>query len=188
MNYCSSCGEKIAQAIPQGDNRLRHVCSACGEIHYQNPRNVVGCLLEWQQNVLLCKRGIEPRKNFWTLPAGFMENGETAMQGAARESQEEARASAEQLKLYSIFNLPRINQVYIMYRGVLGRGHYEAAEETLEADLFSEQQIPWDELAFPIVTETLKNYFVDRKAGVYPIRSADIVGKPGVDLKIIRHV
>lgn len=186
MNFCSSCGGKVLLEIPVGDNRERHVCSQCGNIHYSNPKNVVGCLLQWQGKILLCKRAIEPRLGYWTLPAGFMENGETTQQGAAREAYEEAQARAEDLQLFGIYNLPRISQVYIMFKGVLKDGFAEAGEETTEVHLFDESEIPWDELAFPVVVEALKRHYEQQSERVKKVYLADIEGRPGAPPIITR--
>lgn len=177
MQFCSECGQKTSARIPDGDNRQRQVCSACHTIHYQNPKNVCGCILEWQDKVLLCKRAIGPRYGFWTLPAGFMENGETTMEGAAREALEEANATALDLKLFGLYNLPRISQVYLMFHGVLKDGYMSSGEESLEVALFRENEIPWDELAFPVVTESLQRYFKTRPD--YSVHVADIFARPG---------
>lgn len=187
MAFCLQCGVKAFQRIPKDDNRPRLICAECGYIHYENPRNVVGCILEWQGRVLLCRRGIEPRKNYWTLPAGYLENGETLMEGAARECREEAEAVGEDLRLYGLYSLARINQVYVMFRGILADGHCAAGEETLEVALLEECDIPWDELAFPIVSDTLRNFFKDRLHGEYPVRNADIAGSPGSGIQIVQH-
>lgn len=174
MNYCSACGETVSKRIPEGDNRPRYICDSCATIHYQNPRMVVGTLPLWGEQVLMCRRAIEPRKGFWTVPAGFMENSETTLEGAQRETWEEARASIAEPQLYRLFDLPHINQVYIFYRGQLVDGAYDIGPESLEVQLFSEQDIPWDEIAFPVVTETLREFFADRKAGIFPVRITDI--------------
>ncbi|MCR8922572.1 NUDIX hydrolase [Dasania sp. GY-MA-18] len=174
MKFCSLCGEPVEQLIPAGDNRRRYVCSSCEHIHYQNPKVIVGTLPLYEGKVLLCKRAIEPRKGYWTLPAGFMENQETSLQGALRESLEEAGATVINPAFYRLFDLPHISQVYVFYRGELQDGHYEPGAESSEVALFSEEQIPWDELAFPVVTELLREYFVDRQSGVYPVRSSSI--------------
>jgi ADP-ribose pyrophosphatase YjhB (NUDIX family) len=175
MNFCSNCGDKIAFRVPPGDNLPRHVCDACGSIFYQNPRVVVGCVPEWEDRVLLCRRAIEPRHGKWTLPAGFMENGETTQQGAARETLEEACARVEVGSLYTLFNLPHINQVYVMFRGRLMDLDYAAGTESLEVRLFREEEIPWDELAFITIRETLKCYYADRKAGAFGFHVRDVV-------------
>jgi len=187
MEYCSSCGNSVSVKIPDGDNRERHVCVSCETIHYQNPKNVVGCLLDWQGKVLLCKRAIEPRYGYWTLPAGFMENNETVMEGAAREAFEEAHATAENLSLFGVYNLPRISQVYLMFAGRLKDGFCEAGEETLEVGLFDEKDIPWKELAFPVVTESLQRYYERKQQRVEEVYLADIMSRPGSRIEIIRH-
>lgn len=174
MKFCSNCGAPVIQLVPQGDDRERHVCAKCDTIHYSNPRIITGSLPIHSDQVLLCKRAIHPRKGYWTLPAGFMENGETSLQGALRESWEEARAELEIQSLYTLFNLPHINQVYMFYRGNLANLNYGAGPESLEVALFREEEIPWDELAFPVVARTLKLYFEDRRSGRFPIHTEDI--------------
>ncbi|RTZ81261.1 MAG: NUDIX hydrolase [Gammaproteobacteria bacterium] len=174
MNYCSSCGGGLEQRVPAGDNRPRHVCTRCGEIHYQNPKIVTGCIPEWGGQVLLCRRAIEPRQGLWTLPAGFMENGESCQEGAARETLEEANAQVRILQLYTTFNLPYIDQVYLLFRGELLAPDFSPGEESLEVALFREEEIPWEELAFAVVRETLKLYFADRRRGTYQPRVGDI--------------
>lgn len=187
MDYCPNCAERVSMKIPEGDNRERHVCDSCGTIHYQNPKNVVGCLLEWQGKVLLCKRAIEPRYGYWTLPAGFMENNETVMEGAAREAREEACAESEDLSLFGVYNLPRISQVYLMFFGRLKDGFAEAGEETLEVRLFDEKEIPWDDLAFPVVVESLQRYFERKQQRSPDVYLADIRSRPGSRMDIVRH-
>lgn len=174
MNFCSHCGHAVEHRIPEGDSRLRHVCPNCETIHYQNPRIIAGCLPVWGERVLLCRRAIEPRHGYWTLPAGFMENGETVAEGAARETWEEAEANVSDLVLYTIFNIPWINQVYMLHRGELVDGEFGVGVESLECRLFREDEIPWDELAFPSVKRTLKHYFRDRQSGVYPVHVEDL--------------
>lgn len=178
MNYCSACGEPVALRVPPGDNRERYVCDACETVHYTNPRVVTGCLVTWEDQVLLCQRAIAPRQGYWTLPAGFLENGETAEQGAARETWEEARADVELDDLYTMFSLPHISQIYLFYRARLTRPEFAAGEETQAAGLFREQEIPWDELAFPVIRETLEHYFHDRKRDQFHIRSRSIIIDP----------
>lgn len=189
--FCTQCGEPCHQQIPEGDNRLRRVCKRCDFIHYENPKNVVGCLLEWEGKVLLCKRAIEPRYGFWTLPAGFMENEESILEGAAREAFEEATATSDDLRLFAVYTLPRISQLYLMFAGQLRNGYAQASEETLEVGLFDEANIPWEELAFPVVTETLKRFFESRKQPGEPslksVHYADIHSRPGAPLEIVRH-
>lgn len=175
MKFCSECGKAVEQKIPDGDDRLRHVCSCCNIIHYHNPRVIVGCLISQSEQVLLCRRAIEPRKNFWTIPAGFLENDETMLHGALRETQEEACAEVDNATLYRLFDIPHINQVYVFYRGELCADKYDIGPESLEVKLFDENDIPWGELAFPVVTDLLTEYFQDRKTGHYPVR----VEQPG---------
>ena len=170
MNYCSDCGNKVVSIVPEGDDRLRFVCSVCNTIHYQNPRVVVGCLPVAGDRVLLCRRAIEPRLGYWTIPAGFMENGESMLEGALRETREEAAAKVKEVELYHLFDIPHINQIYVFYRGNLD-GDFGVGPESLESKLFSEDEIPWSELSFPVVTDVLTHFFKDRREGEYPIRS-----------------
>ncbi len=182
MKFCSSCGSSITLKIPAGDDRQRHVCGECDTIHYQNPRIIAGCLPIHEDKVLLCKRAIEPRHGLWTLPAGFMENGESTEEGALRETWEEARARMTIDSLYTMFSLPQINQVYLLYRGSLTDLDFGPGPESLAVELFSEDQIPWDEIAFPVMKKTLRHYFTDRADGNFPLRS-EALYKPGTDKK-----
>lgn len=179
LKFCTSCASPLSIQLPRGDNRERHVCSECGEIHYQNPKIVTGCIPEWQDRVLLCRRAIEPRHGFWTLPAGFMENGESAQQGAARETMEEANARVRIVQLYATFNLPHIDQVYLLFRGQLLDMDFSPGEESLETCLYKESEIPWDDLAFSVVHATLAHYFADRERGEFVHRVGDIQRIPG---------
>ena len=174
MNYCSQCGKPISLKIPQGDNRERHVCDHCETIHYQNPRIITGCIPSQEDKVLLCKRAIEPRHGLWTLPAGFMENGETTIEGALRECMEEARTSIEEPALSCIYDIPHINQVYIFYRGPLSDKGFAPGDESLEVELFTESEVPWNELAFPVVELALHYYFEDMKRGLFEVRTGSI--------------
>lgn len=174
MNFCSQCGEAVSLLIPAGDNLPRHVCQRCGTIHYQNPKLVIGCIAEWHEKILLCRRSIAPRYGFWTLPAGFMENGETTRQAAARETLEEACARVELGELFSLVNIPHINQVHLFYRARLLDTGFAAGLETLETALFAEQAIPWQELAFQSVTLCLRAYFSDRKTGRFVLHEDDL--------------
>lgn len=178
MKFCSLCGSLVEIKIPSGDNRPRHVCNACSTIHYQNPKIVVGCIPVWEQKMLLCRRAIEPRYGLWTVPAGFMKNGETSQQGAARETQEEACARVEVEGLYTLFNLPHINQVYLLFRSRLLDLDFAAGEESLEVGLFEEYEIPWEKLAFPVIRESLQLYYADRKGGSFPLRGGTIIRTP----------
>jgi ADP-ribose pyrophosphatase YjhB (NUDIX family) len=174
MNFCSQCGARVVQRIPEGDNLPRWVCDSCHAIHYENPRMIVGCVCEWQRKILLCKRAIEPRYGLWTVPAGFLENGETTAAGAQRETLEEADARVQIIEPYSLYNLPHINQVYLLFRGELIDPHIGAGAETLEARLFDEAEIPWDELAFVTVRNTLQHYFSDRRSGRFNLHMGTI--------------
>lgn len=165
MKYCSECGNPVSVTVPPGDNRPRHVCGHCGTIHYQNPRMVVGALATWEGRILLCRRGIEPRHGYWTLPAGFMENGESMSEGAARETLEEACATIRIIEPYALVSVPHINQVQVIYRAELLSPHFAPGEESLEVKLFEESSIPWDELAFRSITLALKRYFEDIREG-----------------------
>ena len=175
MNYCSQCGAPIEFRIPSGDSLPRHVCPVCTTIHYVNPKLVVGSVVEWQGDILLCRRAIEPRHGFWTLPAGFMENGESTTQAAVRETAEEACARIEIDDLFALVNLPYLNQVHLFYRGRLLDTDFAAGEESLEAALFSEADVPWEELAFRSVTLCLKAYFADRRAGRFVFHEDDLL-------------
>lgn len=174
MNFCTQCGAALSVLVPVGDNRPRHVCIDCGCIHYQNPKIVTGVLAEWEGRVLLCRRAIEPRYGLWTVPAGFMENDESAHEGAAREAVEEANARIAVTGLYTLFNLTHINQVYMLYRGRLLDLDFKPGEESLEVGLFSREQVPWDALAFQVVRETLGFYFDDQRSGNFQLRSGTI--------------
>lgn len=187
MKYCTQCAAPVSLRIPPGDNLVRYVCDNCGTIHYQNPRNVVGCIPEWEGRILLCKRAIEPRSGYWTLPAGFMENGETTAAAAAREALEEACATVDDLRFYGLFNLPHINQVYLMFRGQLRDGKADVGDESSEVGLFTEDEIPWDELAFPVIHESLQLFFEDRRSGHFPVRMGDIIRQSGDKIEIIRY-
>ncbi|MFP3518554.1 NUDIX hydrolase [Pseudomonas sp. SIMBA_077] len=178
MKFCSQCGNSVSQRIPEGDSRLRYVCDHCHTIHYQNPNIVAGCLPTWGTQVLLCRRAIEPRKGYWTLPAGFMENGETVEQAARRETHEEACAQVQQLAIYTLIDVPHINQVHIFYRAQLQSLDFAAGEESLEVRLFDEADIPWSELAFRTVSRTLECFFSDRQTQSYPVRSEAVPPLP----------
>lgn len=175
MKYCSECGAVVEIQIPPGDERQRYVCSRCGFIHYQNPRLVVGSLPVWEDRILLCRRAIEPSHGLWTLPAGFMELGETTLEAAVRETLEEARAGIHINGLYVVINLPEVNQVYMMFRAELLDLDFGPGTESLEVKLCAEDEIPWNELAFDTIRHTLNHYFLDRRAGLFPLHLGDIV-------------
>jgi len=171
MKYCNQCGDPVLVRVPDGDNRPRFVCDSCQTVHYQNPRIVAGCVPVWDDRVLLCRRAIEPRRGYWTLPAGFMENGETMQQAAERETLEEACARVRDLQLYTLFDLPHINQVYMFFRAQLVDLDFSAGDESLEVRLFDQQDIPWSELAFPTIGRTLECFFADRVQQTFPVRN-----------------
>jgi ADP-ribose pyrophosphatase YjhB (NUDIX family) len=182
MKFCSVCGELVRIGVPAGDNRERFMCDHCGTIHYQNPKVVAGCIAQWEDRILMCRRAIEPRYGKWTVPAGFMENGETTYEGALRETLEEANARVEVEDLFVTVNLPHINQIYMLFRGRLLDLDFSPGDESLETELMEEDQIPWQEMAFPTVTEALKLYFADRRSGAFGVHMLDIVraaGMPG---------
>ncbi|MEY3154327.1 MAG: hypothetical protein RL109_745 [Pseudomonadota bacterium] len=163
MKFCSSCASPVQQSIPAGDNRLRWVCSGCKTIHYQNPNMVVGTVSTWDGRILLCRRAIEPRYGFWTLPAGFLENDETTEQGAERETREEAGAKITALKPFAMIDVPHVNQVHVFYRAEMLSPDLDPGEESLEAKLYSAQDIPWDHIAFRTVYKALKWFLEDQQ-------------------------
>ncbi len=169
MKYCSECAAPVTTRIPAGDHRPRYVCPACGTIHYQNPKVVAGCIPEWGDEILLCKRAIEPRIGFWTLPAGFMENEETADEAASRETLEETGAQTADLELFSLYSIPHISQVYLIYRARLVERNFGPTPESEQVRLFAQQDIPWDRIAFPVVRLTLEKYFEHRAAGRFQL-------------------
>lgn len=187
MKFCPDCAASLTFAVPKGDNRHRYICNQCGAIHYQNPRMIVGSIPAIEHNgrtsVLLCRRAIEPRYGYWTLPAGFMENGETTSEAAMRETLEEAGATIVILGLHSFMNIAAINQVHLFYNATLTSLDYAAGEESLEVKLFHEEDIPWDDLAFPTIRYALKFFFADLARGAdfqgpQPIHSIDIHKNP----------
>lgn len=172
MKFCSQCGQPVTMETPPGDNRPRHVCRSCGQIHYENPRVVVGCVPEFEGSILLCRRAIEPRHGYWTVPAGFMENGETLTEAAIRETWEEAEAQVVLGPLFAIVDVVHAHQVHVFFRGRLAEPSFGAGEETLEARLFSPVQLPWDDVAFPSVTIALEQYLKDQSRGQGPVHLA----------------
>ncbi|MBZ0091847.1 MAG: NUDIX hydrolase [Burkholderiales bacterium] len=174
MNYCSHCGVPLSYRVPAGDTLPRHVCDACNTIHYQNPKIVVGCIPEWDGKILLCRRAIEPKHGLWTIPAGFMENGETTAQGAQRETLEEACAEVEIGQLYALYNLPHISQVYLIFLARMKEKAYAPGVESLEVRLFDLADIPWQELAFQAVRHSLEHFVNDRRDGLFRFHSGDV--------------
>lgn len=178
MKFCSQCAHPLSQRVPTGDTHLRFVCEACGAIHYQNPKLVVGTIAEWQGRILLCRRAIEPRHGLWTLPAGFMENHETTEDAARRETREEACATVSLQGLFSLVDVPHISQVHLFYRGSLTDGSHAPGIESLETRLFDEHEIPWETLAFRSVALTLRAYLADRRAGAFGTHTASLPPPP----------
>ncbi|MCC6171853.1 MAG: NUDIX hydrolase [Gammaproteobacteria bacterium] len=161
MNYCSNCGAPVQILVPEGEHLPRHVCTQCRTIHYQNPKLVVGCVPDYQGRLLICRRAIEPRRGYWTVPAGFMENGETLQQAAARESQEEALADVEIGSLLTVVHVLHAHQVHVFFRARLHSLDFGVGPESLEVKLIRLDEIPWPELAFPSTEFTLRRYLED---------------------------
>jgi len=183
MKFCSECAAPVSLSIPAGDNRPRYVCDSCATIHYQNPKMVMGTIPVWERDgelkILLCKRAIEPRYGYWTLPAGFMENNETTAEAALRETHEEAGANIELGKLFSLLNVARVHQVHMFYLATLVDLDFAPGEESLDVQMFTQAQIPWDDLAFPTIRTTLELFFADRarmkkEGGGYGFHTQDI--------------
>jgi ADP-ribose pyrophosphatase YjhB (NUDIX family) len=174
IKFCRACGTPVAYVVPADDNRERAVCPACATIHYENPLNVVGTVPVWGEQVLLCKRAIEPRRGFWTLPAGFLELGETTAQGAVRETIEEAGAQIDLGPLFSVLDVARVGQVHLFYLATMSSAALDPGSETLEARLFREDEVPWEQIAFRTVRETLRCFFDDRRRGQFGVHRADI--------------
>ncbi|WP_369602172.1 NUDIX hydrolase [Hahella sp. SMD15-11] len=178
MKFCSSCGTPLTIRVPEGDNRERHVCPECQMIHYINPKIVAGTLPYHEGKILLCKRAIEPRMGYWTLPAGFMEMNESTEEAARRETLEEACAAAEIGPLLSMISIPHIGQVHIFYLARLINGTFAAGEESLEVDLFAPDDIPWNDIAFPTVKRTLR-FFIDNGCRFDGQPYVDVIQQPG---------
>lgn len=185
MKFCSECARPVVQRVPEGDDRPRHVCSACGRIHYVNPRVVVGSVCPWEERLLLCRRAIEPRRGFWTLPAGFLEQGETTAGGARREAWEEARARIDVRDLLAVYDLPHISQVQVFFRAPLLDPAVAAGPESLEVALFTWDEVPWGELAFPTVRWALRYFHATRdQVRLLP----DVRTQDGADAALLREV
>jgi ADP-ribose pyrophosphatase YjhB (NUDIX family) len=174
IKHCRACGTAVDYKVPADDNRERAVCVGCGEIHYENPLNVVGTVPVWGDQVLLCRRNIEPRYGLWTLPAGFMELGESTEAGALRETDEEAGAKIELQGLFTVLNVVRVGQLHLFYRARMLEPTLNPGPETIEARLFREHEVPWDEIAFRTVRQTLVHFFDDRRQGQFGLHCADI--------------
>lgn len=179
MKYCSDCGHAVERRVPAGDHLPRHVCPACGAIHYRNPKVIVGCVPEWEDGrILMCRRAIEPRLGRWTFPAGFLELGETSAQGAAREALEEAQAEVAVGDLFVVINVPYVSQLYLIHRGRLKAPRYGPTLESSEVTLMREDEIPWDEIAFPTIWHSLKYFYADRAGGASGIHALDLTVRP----------
>jgi len=174
IKHCRACGAAVDYKVPADDNRERAICAGCGEIHYENPLNVVGTVPVWGDQVLLCRRNIEPRYGLWTLPAGFLELGESTEAGALRETDEEAGAKIELQGLFTVLNVVRVGQVHLFYRARMLDPALAPGPETIEARLFREHEVPWDEIAFRTVRQTLVHFFEDRRHGQFGVHCADI--------------
>jgi ADP-ribose pyrophosphatase YjhB (NUDIX family) len=174
MNFCSNCGTRVVLKVPDGDFLPRYVCENCGTIHYQNPKLVVGSVPEYEGRILLCKRGIEPRLGYWTIPAGFMENDETLEAGAAREALEEARIDVEIGSLLLLANVTHARQVHVFFRSRMRTPDFGVTHESLEVVLADEKDIPWDDLAFPSTEYALRRFVEDRAAGIEPHHVAEM--------------
>lgn len=178
VKFCSQCGAKGRYRIPQGDDRPRFVCPACQAVHYNNPKLVVGCIPVWKERLLLCRRAIEPRYGKWTIPAGFLEIGETVQAGAERETFEEAGAKVEDLQPYALYNLSFVGQIYLIFLSHLKDGTFSAGHESIDVRLFDEHEVPWDEMAFTVIDKILRRYFKDASTGHFTFHIGDIT--PGI--------
>jgi len=175
MSFCIRCGNATALAVPDGDNLPRHICGTCGHIHYDNPRMIVGCIATWEDRILLCRRAIEPRLGYWTLPAGFMENGETTAEAARRETLEEAGAQVDIDAAFALVSIAHINQVHLFYRGRMPSPACAAGEESLEVGLFRADEIPWEALSFRSVRLCLEQFLADRQRGDFSFHERDLI-------------
>jgi len=178
MNYCSACGAKVRLAIPAGDDRPRFICTGCGTVHYQNPKMVAGAIVLAEEKILFCKRAIDPRRGSWTLPAGYMENGETVEEAARREVWEEAGARLSDVRPYALLNLTIVDQLYFMFLARLEGGRYFAGAESLEVKLVEPTEIPWLELSFPVIRKVLEVFVADCRTRDFPFRVLDVPYEP----------
>ncbi|MEO8377724.1 MAG: NUDIX hydrolase [Candidatus Sumerlaeota bacterium] len=181
MNFCSNCGAPIAIKTPPGDHLPRFVCEKCGSIHYKNPLLVLGCVPEWEGRILLCRRAIEPRLGYWTVPAGFMENGETMQQAAARECHEEALARVDVGSLLAVVSVTHAHQVHVMFRARMITPDFAPGTESLEVKLVAEADVPWEDLAFPSGEFTLRRYFADRAKGIEDHHFTELLRRPRIE-------
>lgn len=177
MKFCSKCGTRVTFRVPPGDDRKRFVCDVCHTVHYENPKLVVGCIPRWKDKILLCRRSIEPCYGKWTLPAGYMENGETVSEGARREAFEEAGITVDILSLYGLYNLPFINEVYLIFVAQMVDSSFSPGSESLDVRLFDKSDIPWNDLAFTAVHKILLQYLEDSPQRSFPFHMRDILRK-----------
>jgi ADP-ribose pyrophosphatase YjhB (NUDIX family) len=177
MKFCGECGKSVSKRIPQGDNLARFVCDSFQAIHYHNPKIVAGCIPEWKGRILLCRRAIEPKSGLWTYPAGFMEIGEGTEEAARRETLEEAGAQVTITRLHSVLSLPHIGQVYLTFLGELAAEAFEAGAESLDVRLFERREIPWADIAFPVVEDALRRYVEDVAGGTFRLHVADVASR-----------
>ena len=178
INFCSQCGSPMTQKVPDDDDHVRAVCTACGHVHYENPKVVVGTIPVYEDQILLCRRNIEPRRDKWTLPAGYLENQESVQDGAVRETLEETRARVEIIEPYRLFNILFVDQIYFMFRARLLTTAFGPTSESTDVRLFRESEIPWGEIAFDVIRLTLTDFFRDRQRNAYPFCVKDLVFKP----------
>lgn len=178
MKYCSDCGQPVELRIPAGDHQPRHVCTVCSAVHYRNPKLIVGCIPEWEDRILMCKRAIEPRLGLWTFPAGFLELGESSGQGAAREALEESRAQVEIGELFAVISVPYVSQVYMVHRARLKSPEFGPTAESSEVRLMREDEIPWDRIAFPTIWHSLRFFYADRAAGTRGVHTLELSQRP----------
>ncbi len=178
IKFCSACGGRVGNEIPVDDDHIRAVCTQCGAVHYENPKMVVGCIPVRDDKILMCKRNIEPRKGLWTLPAGFLENGETVQDGAARETMEETGSAVEIIAPYRMYNIVFVHQIYLMFRARLMDENFRPTKESSEIMLVDEDHIPWDDIAFEVIRRTLKNFLADREKGIYEFKVRDLSPPP----------
>ncbi|MEN8211919.1 MAG: NUDIX hydrolase [Thermodesulfobacteriota bacterium] len=174
IKFCTACGSPTEQKIPLNDDYVRSICTNCGLVHYNNPKMVVGCIPELKGRILLCKRNIEPQKGRWTLPAGYLESNESVQNGAVRETLEETRAKIQIIEPYRLFNIVFVDQIYFMFRAKLLSDKFGPTNESIDVRLFHEKDIPWNDIAFKVITQTLEHYFKDREKGEFPFKIFDL--------------
>lgn len=174
IKFCTDCGSPTQLKIPADDDHVRAICEKCGQVHYSNPKMVVGSIPEYEGKILLCRRNIEPQKGLWTLPAGYLENGESVQQGAIRETLEETRAVVEIVEPYRMFNIVFVDQIYLMFRARMKTDRFGPTKESIEVRLFDETEIPWDRIAFKVIRQTLEHYFEDRRKNLFSFGIFDI--------------